>query len=61
MRIRFNCKPFSVDRRTPDLIAHGDSITEKLFAVRVSKNLKERKRLERQASAGRVYLIKQAG
>lgn len=61
MNIKFNCKPYVVDRRTPELIAHGDSITAKLFAVRVSKNLKERERLERQAFAGRVYLIKQAG
>lgn len=58
MKIKFNVKPYSVDRRSADLIARGDDITEKLFAVRVAKNLKERQRLERIAPP-RTYLLRQ--
>lgn len=48
MKIKFDVKPYNVDRRTADLIARGDYITTQLFCARVRQNPKELERLERE-------------
>lgn len=47
MTVRFNVKGY-VDRRTADLIARGDNLTERLFKCRVARNPKEIARRERE-------------
>jgi len=59
MRVTFNVKGY-IDRRTPELIVRGDSITEKLYRWRVSRNLKERQRQER-TERRPIFLLQQAG
>lgn len=59
MKIRFSCKPYSVDRRTVEQIVHDDNLTEQLFRLRVARNPKEMRRLERLKPPPRMYVLRQ--